>query len=84
MWRGGRSSERELLASAHASSLRVAGELGAESVAFPAISCGVYGFPVEEAAPIALEAARVSDLPLIRFVLFDDVAYDAFARAASV
>jgi len=39
-----------------------------ESVAFPAISCGVYGFPVEEAAPIALAAARASDLPVIRFV----------------
>jgi O-acetyl-ADP-ribose deacetylase (regulator of RNase III) len=61
----------------------VAGELGAASVAFPAISCGVYGFPVEEAAPIALAAARAGDVPLIRFVLFDDAAYDAFARAAS-
>jgi O-acetyl-ADP-ribose deacetylase len=83
IWRGGRSGERELLASAHASSLRVAGELGAKSVAFPAVSCGVYGFPVEEAAPIALAASRASDVPLIRFVLFDDAAYDAFARAAS-
>ena len=83
IWRGGRSGERELLGRAHASSLRVAGELGAESVAFPAISCGVYGFPLEEAAPIALAAARGSDVPLIRFVLFDDAAYDAFARAGS-
>ena len=83
IWRGGRYGERGLLASAHTASLRVAGELGAASVAFPAISCGVYGFPVEEAAPIALAAARASDLPLIRFVLFDEAAYDAFARAAS-
>jgi O-acetyl-ADP-ribose deacetylase (regulator of RNase III) len=57
IWRGGQSGERELLASAHASSLRVAVELGVESVAFPAISCGVYGFPVEEAAPIARAAS---------------------------
>jgi O-acetyl-ADP-ribose deacetylase (regulator of RNase III) len=83
IWRGGRSGERELLASAHAASVRVADELGAESIAFPAISCGVYGFPVEEAAPIALAAARASDATLIRFVLFGDAAYDAFARAAS-
>jgi O-acetyl-ADP-ribose deacetylase (regulator of RNase III) len=83
IWRGGENGERELLASAHASSLRVAGELGAGSIAFPAVSCGVYAFPVEEAAPIALAAARSSDVPLIRFVLFDDAAYDAFARAAS-
>jgi O-acetyl-ADP-ribose deacetylase (regulator of RNase III) len=83
IWRGGRDRERELLAGAHATSLRLAGELGAQSVAFPAISCGVYGFPVGEAAPIALAAARSSDVHLIRFVLFDDAAYEAFARAAA-
>ncbi len=83
VWQGGEQRERELLRSAHESSLRVAAELGAASVAFPAISCGVYGFPVDEAAPIAIEAARASGLELVRFVLFDARAYDTFARAAS-
>jgi O-acetyl-ADP-ribose deacetylase len=81
VWRGGGDGERELLRAAHVSSLRIAQELGAESVAFPAISCGVYGFPVGEAAPIALDAARESGVELIRFVLFGDDAYEAFARA---
>jgi len=82
VWRGGGEGERELLRSAHVASLELARELGAASVAFPAISCGVYGFPVGEAAPIALDAARESDVELIRFVLFGDDAYDAFAAAA--
>jgi O-acetyl-ADP-ribose deacetylase (regulator of RNase III) len=85
VWRGGGHRERELLASAHRRSLEVARELGAGSVAFPAISCGVYGFPVELAAPIAVAAAREhgGGLDLVRFVLFGDDTYDTFARAAS-
>jgi O-acetyl-ADP-ribose deacetylase (regulator of RNase III) len=83
VWHGGDRDERELLHRAHESSLRVARELGVQSVAFPAISCGVYGFPVEEAAPIAVAAAREGGIELVRFVLFGDEAYDAFARAAS-
>ena len=83
VWRGGRSGERELLASAHRRSLEVARDLGAESVAFPAISCGVYGFPVELAAPIAIASAREhgDHLQLVRFVLFGDETHDAFTRA---
>jgi O-acetyl-ADP-ribose deacetylase len=85
IWRGGTHGERELLRDAHLSSLRVAAELGVRSVAFPAISCGVYGFPLAEAAPIALSVARdhEHEPALVRFVLFDGPAYDAFARAAS-
>jgi O-acetyl-ADP-ribose deacetylase (regulator of RNase III) len=85
IWRGGDDGERERLRGAHVNSLRVAAELGARSIAFPAISCGIYGFPVDEAAPIAIGAAREhgADLDLVRFVLFDTAAYDAFARAAS-
>jgi O-acetyl-ADP-ribose deacetylase len=85
IWRGGREGERDLLRSAHVSSLRVAAELRAHSVAFPAISCGIYGFPVDEAAPIAVAAARdhAGGVELVRFVLFDGAAYDAFALAAS-
>ena len=83
IWRGGTSGEPELLASCHRRSLAVARKLGAESIAFPAISCGLYGYPPDAAAPIALAAAREQGLPLVRFVLFNDETYDAFAWAAS-
>lgn len=54
------------------------------TVAFPAISCGIYGYPVDEAAPIAISAARQSswDLDVIRFVLFSDDHHSAFVAAA--
>ena len=81
VWHGGDRGERELLASAHRRSLEVAAGLGARTVAFPAISCGVYGFPVELAAPIAVEAVRGHTLDLVRFVLFNDETYEAFAAA---
>jgi O-acetyl-ADP-ribose deacetylase len=73
----------ELLASCHVESLRVADELGAKTVAFPAISTGVYGYPLEEAAPVAVDAVRTADtrVELVRFVLFGEDAYEAFARA---
>jgi O-acetyl-ADP-ribose deacetylase (regulator of RNase III) len=83
VWHGGGGTEADLLASCHRRSLEVARELGAESIAFPAISCGVYGYPAEAAAPIAIAVAREHDLPLVRFVLFNDETYEAFARAAS-
>ena len=72
-----------LLASCHAASLRVADELGAATVAFPAISTGVYGYPVDEAAPVAIEAVRTADTAVheVRFVLFGGDAYTAFERA---
>jgi O-acetyl-ADP-ribose deacetylase (regulator of RNase III) len=83
IWRGGSRDEPELLASCHRRSLAVARELGAESISFPAISCGIFGYPPEAAAPIAVAAAREHGLPLVRFVLFNDETYDAFALAAS-
>src|SRR5437763_11730710 len=58
VWRGGEAGEHDLLASAHRRSLEVALELGARTVAFPAISCGIYGFPADQAAPVAIAAAR--------------------------
>jgi O-acetyl-ADP-ribose deacetylase len=72
-----------LLASCHTESLRVADEIGARSVAFPAISTGVYGYPLEEAAEVAVAAVRDADTAVeeVRFVLFDDAAVEAFARA---
>jgi O-acetyl-ADP-ribose deacetylase (regulator of RNase III) len=83
VWHGGGGAEPDLLASCHRRSLEVARELGAESIAFPAISCGIYGYPAEAAAPIAIAAALEHDLPLVRFVLFNDETHEAFARAAS-
>ena len=72
-----------LLAMCHTESLRVADELGARSVAFPAISTGVYGYPIDEAAPVAVAAVRAAAtrVELVRFVLFDDAALGVFERA---
>ena len=81
IWRGGEHGERELLAQAHRSSLVVARGLGARSVAFPAISCGIYGFPIDEASRIAVGEVREHDLDLVRFVLLNPDVYDAFSAA---
>jgi O-acetyl-ADP-ribose deacetylase len=72
-----------LLARCHAASLHVADELGVSTVAFPAISTGVYGYPVDEAAPVAIAAVRAADTAVheVRFVLFGHEAYTAFERA---
>jgi O-acetyl-ADP-ribose deacetylase (regulator of RNase III) len=72
-----------MLASCHTESLRVADELGARTVAFPAISTGVYGYPLDEAAPVAIGAARGADTSVeeVRFVLFGAEALAAFERA---
>jgi O-acetyl-ADP-ribose deacetylase (regulator of RNase III) len=74
-----------LLASCHTESLRVAGEIGARTVAFPAISTGVYGYPLGEAAPVAIGAVRGADtrVELVRFVLFGDEALRAFVQASN-
>ena len=73
----------DLLASCHVESLRVADELGATSVAFPAISCGVYGYPLERAAPVAVAAVRgaATAVQEVRFVLQGDAAVAAWQRA---
>ena len=82
VWRGGDDGEPELLASCHRRSLDVADELGAKSVAFPAISCGIYGYPPQLAARVAVADVRGHELELVRFVLFNDETYGAFAAAA--
>ncbi|MET8505303.1 O-acetyl-ADP-ribose deacetylase [Streptomyces sp. NPDC004787] len=74
----------ELLASCYRASLRVADELGARTVAFPAVSTGVYGWPMDDGARIALEtvrAARPASVREVRFVLYDAAAYAAFEAA---
>jgi O-acetyl-ADP-ribose deacetylase (regulator of RNase III) len=76
----------QLLADAHRASLAEADRVGALSVAFPAISCGVYGWKPVDAAPIAIQAVRESldrlpNISLVRFVLFNDDALEAFATA---
>ncbi|MER6010772.1 O-acetyl-ADP-ribose deacetylase [Streptomyces bluensis] len=72
----------DLLASCYRESLRVADELGARTVAFPAVSAGIYGWPIADAARIAVETVRETetDVEEVRFVLFDAQAYDVFAR----
>ena len=72
----------DLLASCHTESLAVADRLGARTVAFPAISTGVYGYPVDEAAPVALGAVRDAETRVeeVRFVLFDERSLAAFER----
>ena len=71
----------ELLASAYRESLRVADELGAGTVAFPAISAGIYGWPLDDAARIAVTTVRSARTAVdeVTFVLFGQQAYDAFA-----
>jgi O-acetyl-ADP-ribose deacetylase len=75
----------QLLADCFRNSLRIADELGAATVAFPAISTGVYRWPVDDAARIALETVRASETRVaeVRFVLFDQRAYDAFTAQVS-
>ena len=77
----------ELLRACHLRALRVARELGARTVAFPAISCGVYGWQAAAAAPIAVRAVAdvlrefPDDFDEVRFVCFNDAAFEAFATA---
>ncbi|MGW0870683.1 O-acetyl-ADP-ribose deacetylase [Streptomyces sp. NPDC002740] len=75
-------SDPSLLASCYRASLEVADELGARTVAFPAVSTGVYGWPMADAARIAVEAVRTARTAVeeVRFVLFDDKAYQVFAE----
>ena len=71
------------LASCHTESLRVAEELGARTVAYPAISTGVFGYPIQEAAAVAVGAVRDAETTAeeVRFVLFGREAFEAFERA---
>ncbi len=86
VWRGGSHGEEELLEAAYRSSLRLADELGLRSVAFPAISMGIYGYPPHDGARVAVRAVAThldgeTSLELVRFVLFSDDTYEVFEEA---
>ena len=83
VWEGGDYGEAEVLASCYRRCLEVADGLGARSVAFPAIATGVYGFPAQDAARIAVATLRSSPTSVeqVRLVAFDQQAYDLLAAA---
>jgi O-acetyl-ADP-ribose deacetylase (regulator of RNase III) len=84
VWHGGANGEEALLAACHRRSLELAAELGCRTVAFPAISTGIFGYPLELAAPVAVAAAREAMRPpveLVRFVLFNDRHLEVFRKA---
>lgn len=85
VWHGGAQNEPQLLKAAYQNSLQLAVKNGLQSIAFPAISCGVYGYPVHDAASIALStciefARHSSSLTLIRHVLFNQRIFDIYTR----
>jgi O-acetyl-ADP-ribose deacetylase len=87
VWRGGGSGEAEALASAYRRSVEVADELGCESMAFPAISTGIYGYPVDRAAEVALAAAlsaaaASAHVGRLVFVLFSAGDLETYRAAA--
>lgn len=86
VWRGGTGGEAASLARAYRSSIEVADRLELISIAFPSISTGIYGYPVESAAPVALRAVRealdsAAHVREARFVLYDEATYEAYERA---
>ena len=87
IWRGGSAGEPELLANAYRTSLHLAAELGARIVSCPAISCGIYGYPVDLAAPLAIAtvrdvlAERAGQIAQVRFVLYSAHTHASFAAA---
>jgi O-acetyl-ADP-ribose deacetylase len=87
IWRGGQSGEAELLAGAYRKSLELAVEAGCDSVSFPAISTGVYGYPLQDAARMSVETIRsfLSECPAlnVRLVLYDRGTSNVFLRQAA-
>jgi len=86
IWHGGGEREAELLAAVHRRAIELADELGARTVAFPAISTGAYGYPVELAAPVAIAATRAAleEHPAVetaRFVFRDEATLDIYRKA---
>ena len=85
VWHGGGHGEPELLGSAYRRSLAVADEVGARSVSFPAISTGIFGYPLHLATATAVESARTADtqVELVRFVCFDAATLAAYEEQLS-
>ncbi|HEX7160050.1 MAG TPA: O-acetyl-ADP-ribose deacetylase [Trebonia sp.] len=83
VWEGGSYGESEILASCYRRSLQVADDLGARSLAFPAIATGIYGFPPDQAAKIAVETIRSTSTAVrqVRLVAFDQPARDVLEAA---
>lgn len=87
IWSGGGQGEAGVLGSCYRNSIRIAEELGLRSVAFPSISTGAYGYPVQQAAEVAVRAvaealAAAAHVREIRFVLFDQRTFEHYAEAA--
>lgn len=85
IWRGGKHGEPQTLADCYLNSLQLAVENGIKTIAFPAISCGAYGYPVEEAAQIAVETTRdylaaEDNIAKVIFVLWSEDIYEAYRR----
>ena len=89
VWDGGNKDEPKLLSSCYRESLLLASENGIDSIAFPSISTGVYGYPTEKAAKVALQtiqelAESNNNIPtIIQFILFDDATYSCYEDALS-
>jgi len=81
IWRGGNAGEARLLQSCYRRCLEVADEIGAASVAFPAISTGAYAYPVREATHIAVATVRstITSVEVVRFVCFDAAVHELYA-----
>ena len=88
VWHGGDNNEAELLASCYRNSILLAEEHGLKSIAFPAISCGIYGYPIDQAATIAIESTlstlhQCEHVEAVIFACFSDQIEAALTRAAS-
>src|SRR6478672_3558046 len=85
IWRGGRHGEPEILANCHRNSLQLAVENGIQTIAFPAVSCGAYDYPIPEAAQIALKTTReflanTDKIDKVIFVLWGEDVYEAYRK----
>jgi O-acetyl-ADP-ribose deacetylase (regulator of RNase III) len=86
-WKGGKANESELLRSAYRTCLELAVQHGCRTMAFPSISTGVYGYPIQQAAPLAIQTVldffhdKPGLLRLVRFCLFSDADFDVYANA---
>jgi O-acetyl-ADP-ribose deacetylase (regulator of RNase III) len=85
IWRGGKHHEPETLANCYRSALQIAAENGIKTIAFPAISCGAYGYPIPDAAQIAIKTTQnflttEDKIDKVTFVLWDEHTYEAYRQ----